>query len=235
MTMPFSSAASRAIGDGAAVVVGPVAGNIDDAPQAVIGVLVEQRHREIDRARDRGARRPSDRRLHDFVGDGVRRFRTVDQPPGNDDLLVARGRPLEIGHRDLAVRQALQRLQKFLRDDGLRVTFALDREFIHVHRVGDVDGEDQFDIDGRRPVSGPIAAPVPLWGPARRTPRRRRRPSRPRQAPPRSRHTSASLPSRRPTVMVTRKLAVEKQEHAPRFTFKSARRHNSNPASVPPK
>jgi hypothetical protein len=28
--------------------------------------------------------------------------------------------------------------------------------------------------------------------------------------------------------MVTRKLAFAKQEHAPRFTFKLARRHNSN-------
>ena len=104
MVMPFASAASRATGDRRAVVVGAVAGNIDDAPQPVIRIFVEQRHREIDRAGDRGARGAADRRLQDFVGDRVRGFRAVDQPPGNDDLLVARGRPFEIGHRDLAVR-----------------------------------------------------------------------------------------------------------------------------------
>src|SRR5689334_23515511 len=55
--------------------------------------------------------------LHDALpiylgGDRVGRFRAVDHPPGNDDLLVVGGGPLEIGHRDLAVRTGLQRLQK---------------------------------------------------------------------------------------------------------------------------
>ena len=149
MTMPFSSAASRATTTGGAVVVRAVAGNIDHAPHAAMRVLVEQRHGEIDRARDRGARRPADRRLHDLVGDGVGRFGPVDQPPRNDDLLVGGCRPLEIGHRDLAVRAGLQRLQEFLGDDGLRVALALHRQFVHVHRVGDVDGENEFDVDGR--------------------------------------------------------------------------------------
>ena len=150
MTMPFSSAASRAPVTGAPLLLGPSPEISMTRRRPVIRILVEQRHREIDRARDRGARGPADRRLQDFVGDGVRGFRTVDHPPGNDDLLVARRRPFEIGHRDLAVRQALQRLQKFLGDDRLRIALALDREFIHVHRIGDVDGENQFDIDRRR-------------------------------------------------------------------------------------
>ena len=50
---------------------------------------------------------------------------------------------------DLAVRAALQRLQEFLGDDRLRVALALEREFIHVHRIGDVDGKHEFDVDGR--------------------------------------------------------------------------------------
>ena len=104
MTMPFSSAASRAPVTGAPLLFGPSPEISMTRRKPAIRVLVEQRHREIDRARDRGARRAADRRLHDFVGDGVRGFRAVDQPPGNDDLLVARGRPFEIGHRDLAVR-----------------------------------------------------------------------------------------------------------------------------------
>src|SRR5882757_9183867 len=133
--------------DRRAVIVGTIAGNVDDAAQALIRIFVEQRHREIDRAGYRRARGPADRGLHDLVGDGVRRFRAVDHPPGNDDLLVARRRPFEIGDRDLAVRKALQRLQEFLRDDGLRVTLALYRELIHIHRIGNIDGENQFDID----------------------------------------------------------------------------------------
>src|ERR1700760_1086492 len=51
------------------------------------------------------------------IGDVMGGFRAIDHPPGNDDLLVGRCRPFEICHRNLAVRQALQRLQKFLRDD----------------------------------------------------------------------------------------------------------------------
>ena len=141
----------------------------------------------------------------------------VDHPPGNDDLLVGGGRPFEIGHRDLAVRAALQRLQEFLGDDRLRVALALDREFIHVHRIGDVDGKDQFDVDGRiglpcRPVDGwRRSAGGPAGSPdsARQHPPRRRRPVRPRQARPRSRHTSALRPSRRMTAMVTCKLVAQ--------------------------
>ena len=218
MTMPFSSAASRATTTGRAVVVRAVAGNIDHAPQAPMRVLVEQRHGEIDRARDRGARRAADRGLHDFSGDGVRRLGPVDQAPRDDDFLVGGGRPLEIGHRDLAVRAVLQRLQKFLGDDGLRVAFALQREFVHVHRIGDIDGEDEFDVDGRIGfLVGQLTAGGVGWWPGRfagsgaaklATSRRR---VRPQQARPRSRHTSALRPSRRMTVMVTCKMVDAKR------------------------
>ena len=214
MMMPFSSAASRAERDRRAVVVGTVAGNIDDAPQAAMRILVEQRHREIDRARDRGARRPADRRLHDLGGDGIGGFRAVDHPPGNDDLLVARGRPFEIGHRNLAVRAGLQRLQKLLGDDGLRVALALDRQFVHVHRIGDIDREHQFDID--RGVGLLVGQPMAeLIAGARRGNARdvtsghracdKHRPDRDTPAHQR--------PSRRLATMVTRKLRREKREH----------------------
>src|SRR5580700_495284 len=79
--------------DGRAVVVGAVAGNVDDAAQALIRTVFEQRHGEIDRARDRGARGAADRRLQDLGGDGVSAFRAVDHAPGDDDLLVAGGGP----------------------------------------------------------------------------------------------------------------------------------------------
>ncbi len=170
--------------DGGAVVVRTIAGNVDDAAQAPMRVLVEQRHREIDRARDRGARRPADRRLHDFVGDGIRRFRPLDHPPRDDDLLVGGCRPFEIGHRDLAVRAALQRLQELLGDDGLRVTLALDRQFVHVHRIGDVDGQEPVRHRRTawipcRPIAGPahrrigcfgLGAAIPATSPPASTP-----------------------------------------------------------------
>ena len=47
------------------------------------------------------------------------------------------------------MRAALQRLQELLGDDRLRIALSLQREFIHVHRIGDVDGKDEFDVDGR--------------------------------------------------------------------------------------
>ena len=192
--------------DRGAVVVRTIAGNIDHAPDAPMRVLVEQLHGEIDRARDRGARRPADRRPHDFIGDGVGRFRAVDQPPRNDDFLVGGSRPLEIGHRDLAVRAVLQRLQKFLGDDGLRVALALQREFVHVHRVGDIDGENEFDVDGRmwlpcRRIDGPAEHSAGCLagslGPARQHPRRRRRRVRPLSstAPIETYQRIAALPS----------------------------------------
>ena len=111
-----------------AVVVRSVAGNVDHAPEALVRVVREQLHAEIDRARNRGARGAPQRRLHDFGGDRVGGLRPVDDPPGNDHLLVVRGRPLEVGDCDLAVRAALQRLQKVGRDHRLRVAFALDRQ-----------------------------------------------------------------------------------------------------------
>ena len=177
-------------------------------------VLVEQRHREIDRARDRGARRPADRRLQDLVGDGIGGFRAVDHPPGNDDLLVARCGPFEIGHRNLAVRAGLQRLQKFLGDDGLRVALALERQFVHIHRIGNIDREHQFDIDGRVVLlAGQLMAEL-VAGVRRRDTRDvtsghgacdKHRPDRDTPAHQR--------PSRRLTTMVTRKLRREKREH----------------------
>ena len=107
MMMPFASAASRAMTTGSPLLFGPSPEMSMTRRSAVIRIFLEQRHREIDRAGDRGARGATDRRLQDLGGDGIGGFRTVDHAPGNDDLLVARRRPFEIGHRDLAVRPAL--------------------------------------------------------------------------------------------------------------------------------
>src|SRR6185369_5376534 len=85
--------------------------------------------------------------LHDALP--ICRFRAVDHSPGNDDPLVARHRPLEVGHGHLAARPGPQRLKEVFRDDGLCVALALNGKFVHIHRIGDVDGDNELDIDGR--------------------------------------------------------------------------------------
>jgi len=58
----------------------------------------------------------------------------------------------EIGHCYLAVRTGLHRLKEFFGDDRLCIALALVRKFVQIHRIGDVDGDHEFDIDGRRIV-----------------------------------------------------------------------------------
>jgi hypothetical protein len=78
-------------GDRIAVAVGTIARNVDDMARSAVGALLEQRHGEPDRARNRCARPAANRRCHDFSCDSLGRFRPVDLSPGNDDFLVLRG------------------------------------------------------------------------------------------------------------------------------------------------
>src|ERR1700675_1274789 len=135
-------------GYGGSVVVRPIARNIDDAPQPVIGILFEQLQCEINRTGNRGTRTSTNRCFHDLGGHGIRRFRAVDHSPGNDDLLVARHRPLEISHGHLAARTGPQSLKEVFRDDGLRIALALNGKFVHIHRIGDVDSDNELDVYG---------------------------------------------------------------------------------------
>ena len=190
MMMPFDSASSRAMVTGVPLLLGPSPEMSMTRRRPLIRALVEQRHREIDRAGDRRARGAADRRLQDLGGHGIGAFGPVDDAPGDDDLLVGRGGPFEIGHGHLAVRTGLQRLQEILRHDRLRIAFALDRKLVHVHGIGDVDGENRA---GRRPHwhrSRHAAARLAGREPHRR--QRRHWPSVKPQAQPRSRQTSAS-------------------------------------------
>src|SRR5439155_6411341 len=134
-------------GYGGSVVVRTIAGNVDDTPQPAIRILFEQLQCEINRTGNRGARTSANRRFRDLGGHGIRRFRAVDHSPGNDDLVVARHRPLEIGHGHLATRPGPQRLKEVFRDDGLCIALALNGKFVHIHRIGDVDGDNELDID----------------------------------------------------------------------------------------
>ena len=132
---------------GRAGIVGAVAGDVDDAAQAAIAAGVEQRLGEGKPARDRGARGAPVRRARELVSDCVGGLRPVDQPPRHQDLLVELARPLEIHDGDLAVCTLAQRGEEFLRAQRLHIALALQRLLFGVHRIGNVDGEDQFDVD----------------------------------------------------------------------------------------
>src|SRR5215216_1393415 len=69
-------------------VVGAVARYVDNLAHAIIAAGVEQRFGELQRARDRSARRAPIGRTRDLIGESAGRFRSVDQPPGYDDFLV---------------------------------------------------------------------------------------------------------------------------------------------------
>ncbi len=73
---------------------------------------------------------------------------------GDDHVLVPGSRPLDIGDGDLAVHA----LGDGVEDDGrfqrLDIALALQGLLLGVHRVGDVDGQDEFDIDFDGAVPG---------------------------------------------------------------------------------
>ena len=127
-----------------------IIGNVDHAPRPAIRIFVGQRQCEINRAGNRSAGALANRRLHDRGGHCICRFRPVDQRPGYNDLLVIRCGPLEIGHGQPSVRTGLQRLEELLGDDRLRITFALNGKFIDIHRIGNINGNNEFDINRRQ-------------------------------------------------------------------------------------
>ena len=58
--------------------------------------------------------------------------------------------PFEIGHRDLAVRAGAQRGEEFARGQRDDIALALQLLLLRVHRVRDVDGDHQLDVDRHR-------------------------------------------------------------------------------------
>ena len=113
--------------------------------QALIAARREQRLPEHQPARDRGARGTPVWRGGKLGGDRVCRFRHVDQPPRQQDFLVADIGPFEIGDGDAAVGAEFQRLHEFARHQRLDVTFALQRLLVRVQGIGHVDGEHKLE------------------------------------------------------------------------------------------
>src|SRR5438046_1840688 len=89
----------------------PMVQEMRGAADAAKAAAVEQRRRKQQRAGNRRARGTGVARAADIGGKAVGRFRTIDQPPRHDDLLMMRAGPFEIGHGDAAVHALLQRLK----------------------------------------------------------------------------------------------------------------------------
>ena len=107
----------------------------------------KQRRCEQQRAGNRRAIGAAQRRSSDLIGDRTRRRSAIDNPPGHDDALVLHAGPFEIGDGDLAMHALLQRVEKFRRRQAEDVALALQRLLVRIHRVGNIDGDDEFDVD----------------------------------------------------------------------------------------
>ena len=113
IVMPAASTSSRIGLHRRAGVVGAVARHVDHAAQAFIAALVKQRLGEAQGTRNRRSRRTAIGRTRDLGRDRVGGFRSIDQPPRHNDLLVELAGPLKISDGDFAVRALAQRLQEF--------------------------------------------------------------------------------------------------------------------------
>ena len=134
-------------GHGAPVIVGAVAGDVDDAAQWRDIALLEQGDGKVDRAGDRGAPAPPGRGLAELLGEGDRRLRRLDHCPGPDDVLEIAAGPFEIGNGDLADRPLGDGIVQLFRSKRLDIAVALQSELVEVHRIGDVDRQHQRDVD----------------------------------------------------------------------------------------
>ena len=67
--------------------------------------------------------------------------------PGHDHPLVPGAGPFEVDDRDLAEHAAPDRVVDLRGAEGLGEAFPLQRELVHVHRVGDVDRDHEGEVD----------------------------------------------------------------------------------------
>jgi len=95
--------------------------------RAPIGILVEQRHPQKSIAPEIEVRDPRRTGVFMIRGTAVWPIPGRRLPARNDDLLVRRCRPLEIGDSDLAVRAVLQAAETPWKQ-GPGITLALDGE-----------------------------------------------------------------------------------------------------------
>ena len=71
----------------------------------------------------------------------------VEDAPRHDHPLVPGAGPLEVDDRDLAEHAAPDRVVDLGRAEGIGEALPLQRELVHVHRVGDVDRDHEGEVD----------------------------------------------------------------------------------------
>jgi len=137
--------AARAVPVGAdAVVVGPVAGDVDDAPAARRRVLRVHLRREGRRAPQRG--RPvvvAARRRGQRVGEGQHRGAVAEPTPVDQDLLVLEAAPREGGRHDAGAGRKQDGLDHRGVAEGRRQPLHLQGVLRRVHAGGDVERQHQ--------------------------------------------------------------------------------------------
>ena len=130
-----------------ALVVRAVARDVDDPAGGVDAALAEELHGEVDRARDRGALGATHRLGRHLLGKSGSALGAVEDAPRHDHPLVPGAGPFEVDDRDLAEQAAPDGVVDLGRAEGIGEALPLQRELVHVHRVGDVDRDHEGEVD----------------------------------------------------------------------------------------
>ena len=145
MTMPWATTASRASVTSAAGVVGPVTGDVDHPAAAA---AFEQSGAEAEDRRNRCAPAEADGGLsRQFLGEGLRRLRPIDEPPGHGDLLGAVAGPFHIGEANFPERAGAHGGGELGTADCRKIAAALQRGFTGIDGARNVNRQNQFEID----------------------------------------------------------------------------------------
>src|SRR5215213_2482673 len=131
----------------AALVVRPVAGDVDDLAGRREAAVGEEPDREVDGARDRGPRGASRRLLGKRAGERHGALRVVDHRPRQEHLLVGGAGPFHVDDADAPDHAAPDGLVDGGRAEGLDKALALQLLLVGVHRVRHVDRDHEREVD----------------------------------------------------------------------------------------
>ena len=81
------------------------------------------------------------------VGEVVGRLLAVDDGPRDGDVGIEIARPFHVDDGDLALGPRHQGVDHVLVAEGVDIAVALQFVLVLVHGLGDIDGEDQFEVD----------------------------------------------------------------------------------------
>jgi len=133
--------------DQPASIVGAIARDVDHLAMGRDVVVQDVVLSGQKRGRDRGALFAEDGFLLQAVGEVVGGFRAVDDGPWDGGDRVEVPGPLHVHDGDLALGARYQRVDHVLVAEGLDIALALDGVFVMVHRLRDIDGEHEFEVD----------------------------------------------------------------------------------------